>query len=651
MRRDSDGDALRYAGRGYTATVLPERQLVLLERGAWYYGLCMLSAVDAIGRRDRAPGPPERPRAARAADGTLHLTWTCPSTVWRRKTHHLWCAPEHLEFWTEVEGRADVDRAYYFRGTLAGREVASVPGWTRIWSPQPNFIEKQEVPASEYAAVAVGNDPRVLGTVRGQGLHGAPLCFLLGDHGGPWLSAGILARPGDYRFHAFEINHRPAAPAAAMPEPIVGTQAFSLAYHGHQRGAGCWATPRLRLAFAGTRPAALADYLRALDRAGGCVPRAIPYPDWTFEPIYCTWHDQVARATRRHAAARPRSLRGPSPAAMAAQCTQPHAARWLRRLARHGLHPGTVILDAGWQRRRGDPIAHPARFPDLRGFIDACHRRGQRVILWVEGWSREGLPDAECLTLDGRPAAPDPTHPAYRARAARLMRRLLSPAPGCYNADGLKLDGMTGTPGGPGLRTAGNLAGFELARALIALFHEAAHAVKPDCALGQFTACPYFADLCDLARAGDLYTVRGDPLGALAFRVGLQRLVMPGVAIDTDGAAAFAYARPLPDIWRAQARLGVPCLYQAEWLLQHRDFCRPLLRRMRPADYAAIAAAWRAYRRRRAAPPARRQTGHCRRWTPTSGRRRRCAARQAVVVGGRRPPGGAAGAPPDGPLS
>jgi len=77
------------------------------------------------------------------------------------------------------------------------------------------------------------------------------------------------------------------------------------------------------------------------------------------------------------------------------------------------------------------------------------------------GW----LPDAECLTVDGKPVAADPTHPAYRARVQRFMQRLLSDAPGCYDADGLKVDGMTGTAGGPGLKTHGGLAGFELARA------------------------------------------------------------------------------------------------------------------------------------------------------------------------------------------
>ncbi len=92
---------------------------------------------------------------------------------------------------------------------------------------------------------------------------------------------------------------------------------------------------------------------------------------------------------------------------------------------------------------------------------------------------------------------------------------------------GSKLTALTGTPAGPISAHPRPGAQFELARCLLELFYREAHAVKPDCAIGQFTRFPYFADLCDLARTSDLYTVRGDPLSAEnAFRARLQRQVM-----------------------------------------------------------------------------------------------------------------------------
>jgi len=73
-------------------------------------------------------------------------------------------------------------------------------------------------------------------------------------------------------------------------------------------------------------------------------------------------------------------------------------------------------------------------------------------------------------------------------------------------------------------------------------------------------------------------------------------MVMPEVAIDTDGAEEFNYALPYADVMRAQARIGVPCIYQAEWLMQRRDFCVPDIRKLTEPDYAVIAEIWKAYR-------------------------------------------------------
>jgi len=594
MRVRTDSGRTVIGAAGYEVTIIPERLLMLLRKDAFYYGMCLLSAVDSMDARDLTQAPPEI-RTVGESDDEVHVEIECDSSVWQRKTHHYLFREDEILYWTELEGNARVGRVHYFRGTLDGQELGSVPGFTQVFSPMPNLLEKQEFHASEYTTIAAGNDAKVLETIRAFGLHGAPLCFVLheGD-AGPFLSAGVLAKPGEYRFHAFEIN-APLPEEADVLEPIIGTQAFALAYHGHQSVDGVWQTPTLVLQFAEDRFAAVEKYVRRLESFGGTVPRTVPYEKWTFEPVYCTWHDQVALAMP--------SLK--KTLSMAEQeagdvyftlLNQDRCEQWLELLVENGVKPGTFIIDAEWQLEQGDPWVDEERFPDLRGFVDQCHAKGIRVILWHNGWAREGIPDEECITVDGQPVKADPTNPAYRKRAAAYVRRMLSDDTGCYNADGLKVDGMTGTPGGPTLKTHSGLAGFELARAMLELLSESARAVKPDAAIGQFTGCPYFADLADMVRTGDLYTVRGDPNGTNSLRARIQRIVMPEVAIDTDGAERFSYVLPYEDVLENQETIGTPCIYQAEWLLQRRDFCVPHLRRLEAEDYAKIAASWQRYR-------------------------------------------------------
>ena len=157
--------------------------------------------------------------------------------------------------------------------------------------------------------------------------------------------------------------------------------------------------------------------------------------------------------------------------------------------------------------RHGDMVAHPERWPDLRGWIEARQAEGIKVILWSMAWSRAGVPDDECMTKDGKPFNVDPTNPKYEARLRAMVRRLLSSAEGCYNADGLKIDGELLCPVGPGLKNQGNVWGLELQRKWLSIVYSEAKKHKSDCAIGLYQANPYVADLCDIARTADLFSV------------------------------------------------------------------------------------------------------------------------------------------------
>ena len=582
----------------YRVTIMPDRLLALVRKGPrFYYGIQLISAVDAIEGLDMARHAPlVRPLSRKGKAVCLDVV--VDSTIWKKKTHHFVFKDDRIEFHTVVEGKGKVDRAYYFRGILNDRELGSVGGFTQFFSPQSNFIEKQDFHSGEFTSIAAGEDERINKSVRHFGLFGAPLCYVFheGDTG-PFLSAGILAKPGQYLFHAFEINHWPDERRSKVEWPVVGSQAFSLAYHGHQRVDGKWQTPTMLLQFSKGRFEAIEQYVGELRAFGGMFRRKRRYEPWTFKPIYCTWHDQCAMSIWSDAcetdAAKP-----PRPSACDV-LTQEQCERWLEMLEEKRLLPGSYIIDAKWQVHWGDNVVDTAKFPDLRGFVDRCHGKGVKVILHTSLWNVDGLPAEECMSLDGKKtSAPDPTHPKYQKRVEEIVRRLLSGAKGCYNADGMKMDSPW-YPGGRTLKTHSGLAGFELARLHQELFSRAAQKVKPDSVMGLCTAFPYLADLCDFARTGDLYSPRGCPIWTNEFRARMINIVMPGVAVDTDGELEFNAVLPDEEVLAGQAATGVPCLYQIEKRARIRDFTLPQVQALDETDYGKFRKSWNAYEKRR----------------------------------------------------
>ena len=571
----------------YSAEFSPEKMLLVLRSGkSFYHGMSLLSQMDTPGAEDETTTPPEIKLLSDS-----HVVVNVTSSLWKNKAQHYVFSADGLRHWIELEGFGNVERLHYGRGIYQKMRLGSVPGYTQFFNPLPNFIEKQQFHAAEFSSIAAGNTAEILAQVRGCGLHGAPLCFVAHEENHfPFMAAGILAKPGEYRFNSFDVNHLSDTDRRLIAEPIIGTQSFSLAYHGHLKIDGKWTSPTLALNFSGTSCLdAVARYVAAL----GIPPRSRPVPAWTRRPVFCTWHEQVAcNAMRQQLKSSQTFKEAESAATIFDEVNQGNCERWLRTLNSKGVRPGTLIIDAKWQEKAGDPSTDTRKFPDLRGFIDTCHAQGIRVILWHNGWDADGIPDDECCRVNGKPGPTDPTNPAFQRRLDLYVERMLSSKPGCYNADGLKVDGMTNTPYGPTLETHGHVAGFELARRLLELLHNATMKANPDAVIGQFTGFPYFGDLCDFARTGDLYTVKGDPNSANRFRASIQNIAMPDVPVDTDGALRFNYILPDRDVLECQAAIGVPCVYQAETLIQRRDLCLPQFKAMDDKLYADIAATW-----------------------------------------------------------
>ena len=86
--------------------------------------------------------------------------------------------------------------------------------------------------------------------------------------------------------------------------------------------------------------------------------------------------------------------------------------------------------------------------------------------------------------------------------------------------------------------------------------------------ISLFIGNPYFAEVCDAVRVGDMYTTRADPRSAMFGRAAIFKLAMAGALIDTDGQLRFCLRDDYRDLLDDQLAVGVPTLYNAELLMR-----------------------------------------------------------------------------------
>lgn len=586
--------ALRVETARYTLEFRVHEALAVLRvRGTHQRHMLFLGgACNPLGRRDETM---VLGRISLKRDGdAVHVRIPERSRIWKHKRHTWICRENSIEVFYELEGKADVERALFFRGYFHGEERGMASDMDEIYSTAPNFLEKLWFHPSESFGISAG-DPLEL-PVGAQAL--ASPCYCVGLHDRrdeAYLSVGLATQPGRYTWDAFQWNPPVLIPATPVTCDNALAGGFAAVYDGKLRINGRWQGPRLVMTFAVNRDDVLPRYLDHCYRHGYLPrpPRRKPVAWWR-EPIYCMWHDQNGLAASRVGLNLPRIV-SKSPDL----CTQENCDRWLRRLEQNRCKPGTVILDARWAINLNSGKPDLAKWPDLRGWIDACHRRGIRVFVWAAAWATEGLPVDECITRDGKPVACDMTNPKYLRRFREMVRGWFSAEPDCLNADGIKLDGQLNLPIGKNLRSHGNVWGLELQRLYMRTLYEAARHHKPDVCISTFALNPYLAEFTDMVRLGDMYTHRPTPHEAMLQRAALYRVTMPHAVIDTDGQLHFYalddYARELAE----QAKLGVPTLYTAEWMLRTRFFQPMRLDKLKPGDYRAFAKVIGDYRRKR----------------------------------------------------
>lgn len=539
------------------------------------------------------------------------LTWDATSTLWRKRVH-LDVHPGHAEFHAEVAGDGDIDAIRYFdtipdrgfvphfaltkhfndKGQTDSREYStgSPVAFAEVFCPEPNSYSRQYTRPYGYAQISVNADLDVHGGnfIANPG----PLCFAIGTTpGGQWLSLGISARRGQHLFSEFE---------------YLGGADFALRLNswGARPVRGHMATPRVILTPAQSAPDAVGTYGAIVSSALGLAARQAPC-SWWGRPIVCGWGHQSWQGDLFRIRSSPER---PPDNAVYTLCTQATYRDFIDLLDGQGIPWGTLVIDARWFLAGGLKNIDIGRWPDLRGFIDALHGRGRKILLWWGPWDPEGIPGDDCVRYQpaqspgrqnrpgrmakfgtpqpGKKLAIDITLPRVRERIRDQVRQLLSPSG--FNADGLKLDHVSAAPGVYGMsfpEGSARLFGLEAVRSCLELIYGAAKEAKPDALIIGQSPTPYLTDVQDMIRLGDIYSARADSVTAeMTFRADMTRQVDPTWLIDTDG-WPLPSLRAMRDYIDAQPALGVPSLYYAT----HLDTTGEALT---ADDYARIRKAW-----------------------------------------------------------
>ena len=349
-----------------------------------------------------------------------------------------------------------------------------------------------------------------------------PYCYAYGLVDGSWMSVAIEAAVGAMPFNRF------------LTEPdAAGGQAYAIAYDSEPEFRDAFVSPPLVFRFgASDEYAALRQHAAGMVADGKVPAFTRSVADWWRGVMCCGWQWQVSDG----------AAYGPD---WGAACCQRLYEDMLAEFDRHGISWDILTIDMFWGKRHGVWREDPARWPDLRGFIDRQHARGRRVLLWI-CTNTHGLPDEE-LYIVGERRLYDPLNPLWLARLRDACHHMFGDGQGCLNADGLKFDFTEAIPpAGVPVRCTRELHGLDYLHALFSAVHDAAKAVRPDVLLDFQVAHPAFAGLYDMTRLNDFFLPSRQDVRVMRTRARIAEAVGNGARVDVDGPASAAYFRESP---------------------------------------------------------------------------------------------------------
>jgi hypothetical protein len=565
MKLTTEKGAAKLIAETYRLTFAIDRPFVYLDnaQGKRLAELFVLSSVHPLHGRDDST----RIESWQVEETPQEIVFQlrCSSSIWQEKIYRFRCTPQRFSYEVEVEGVGQLSEVLYFGGYYSGQiRWGSGFFWSgqkfqRGFTPAPNSEEANYFTAAESSVIDLMGVP--LPGKADWFFTPSPFCFAF-EGPGVWLGMGVEAQPGGNRYTELAYHGQKTGFHLA------------LSFEGHTQVNGRYLLPAIGFDFGADEYAVLTEHVCLLQETR-CTPgpRSRPKPAWWYQPIFCGWGEQCYQASL---------VKGKAPD----YSRQALYDQFLDVLEKHGIDPGTVVLDDKWQATYGDNCADPQKWPDLPAFIRGQHQKGRKVLLWLKAWDPEGVPAEECITNAGGLAlAVDPSNPTYEKRLRDSVRYMLSEEG--YGADGFKIDFTARIPSGPGIRTWGDTWGLELMKLYLGIIYEEAKRTKPDALVMTHTPHPYLIDITDMIRLNDI-NMEKDVNRAMLLRTQVAEIACLDALIDTDNWPIKNKAA-----WRKylklQPELGIPSLYYAT----HIDSSKEPLN---AGDYRLIREVWARYR-------------------------------------------------------
>lgn len=564
---DSEKNTFTVTSKEYSLNFdIKNPSFVRLTAGGYSQKLCIWSSSDASHEKDVISEVNLKPEVKKIKGGQ-RIIFKGAGTLHGKKSYIFDCYEDYIEYYYKFKPGAALDKLHYFYGwgtssLFSGKkkggkkkaqaermdikELKSSKAFTHLFNPEPNGLDRQWVSAQDYAKVSVNNDPNF----NGSNWFFTPgvLAFAVTDRNKKkWINFGIACKNGEYNFNDYEY----------MGGRFMG---LTLTYHGQTFPKKQFETPRLLIQFGPSEGEVIEEYIEWLIKKKYVARNKRKQASWWKKPIFCGWGQQCAESDFY-------KLKGEKDRPLEwnphQYANQAYYEFMLDVLDRNKIPYGSIVLDDKWQRERGLPQADRGKWPDLRAFVDRMHKKGKKVILWWGLFTGEGVPEEMCIRKGEEKICEDPTNPEFLKVMRKAVKKMLSDKPGCYNADGFKIDFTANIPFCEECERYGDAWGIEMLRQYIQEIYLAAKRAKKDSFIITHTANPYFMNCCDAIRLNDICEHYQDSiLNKMEFRSEMAELACPGLLIDTDNWPCPSRKSWL-DYMQVQPSMGVPSLYYA----------------------------------------------------------------------------------------